>query len=41
MPQQFMPAKDIYHYHQFATTELDIKLIVFDTEQEVIVQWIR
>jgi XisH protein len=25
---------------QFAVTELDIKLIVFDVEQEVIVQWI-
>jgi XisH protein len=25
---------------QFATKELDIKLIVFDVEQEVIVQWI-
>jgi hypothetical protein len=26
---------------QFAVTELDIKLIVFDVEQEVIVQWIN
>lgn len=26
---------------QFALTELDIKLIVFDVEQEVIVQWIN
>ncbi|MBW4671325.1 MAG: hypothetical protein KME60_28860 [Cyanomargarita calcarea GSE-NOS-MK-12-04C] len=25
---------------QFAVTELDIKLIIFDVEQEVIVQWI-
>jgi hypothetical protein len=42
-----MPAKDVYQSFfkkqaiQLAIQELDIKLIVFDVEQEEIMQWIN